>query len=256
MAAPLFNSTLAPANNSVLEIRKGLFDLLKKIQAVSDYLDEQIGGNEGELTPTGSPTFAEVITALLLANRVITPRVDNDGANLKINPLGGNISIGQDADLGKRLGIKANNGETVHCTFNGNGFSTYEWGIDADGDGFLAVKNKTGSTLFDVNGNGYTRLGADASAPAIKMKELAGTTASTQGGVQPVAHSLNSDKILSVDVVINYTGSSYIGLHHKFSAGYEADMSFDTTNVNVINMTANSANILSKPFKIIITYKE
>lgn len=40
MAAPKFTGTLTPRDNSTQEVRKGLFDMLKKVQAVTSYAEE------------------------------------------------------------------------------------------------------------------------------------------------------------------------------------------------------------------------
>jgi hypothetical protein len=123
-----------------------------------------------------------------------------------------------------------------------------------------AVGNVLIGTTTDNGGKlqvaGYTRLGSDAGAPAIKMKKLTGTTASTQGGIVNVAHGLTPSKILDVQIAVNYSGSGYVPLHHTYSAGYNVDCSWAATNIDVLNVPANSANVLSKPFTIMITYEE
>ncbi|BAU76120.1 hypothetical protein [Metapseudomonas furukawaii] len=112
----------------------------------------------------------------------------------------------------------------------------------------VLLSNATGATL-----NGYTKLGTDA--PAIKQKKLTGTTAAAQGNAVTVAHGLTSSKILDVRVTIFYEAGKGIPTNHPV-AGYQAGTGFDATNVTVSCIASNSANILSKPFTVLITYEE
>lgn len=104
---------------------------------------------------------------------------------------------------------------------------------------------------------GYTRLGSSASdAPLIKMKKITGTTASTEGASVNIPHELGATKILAVDIQVNYSGTAYVGNSHLRFAGYQFDYIHDNTNIRVYNVSGNSANILSKPVTILITYEE
>lgn len=102
--------------------------------------------------------------------------------------------------------------------------------------------------------DGYTNLGDDA--PKIKMKKLTGTTASSQGGIANIAHGLTSSKILSVDVTIEYGTDLYIPTGYKRIAGYWACKQWGSTNISIYNHATESENILSKPFKLLVTYEE
>lgn len=112
------------------------------------------------------------------------------------------------------------------------------------------------------NGNtdisGYTQLGTTADgAPAIKMKKLTTTSSSSQGGVVTVAHGLNRAKILGVHVLLTYAaGVADIPGPYLDVAGYEYNWQVTSTDINIYNKTGNSANILSKPVRILITYEE
>lgn len=110
----------------------------------------------------------------------------------------------------------------------------------------------------DANITGYTRLGARAEqAPAIKMKKLTATSASTQTGSVTVAHGLDRDKIIGVQVLLSYVaGAADIPASYLDVPGYEYNWQVNNTNVWILNKNGNSANILSKPIKILITYEE
>lgn len=102
---------------------------------------------------------------------------------------------------------------------------------------------------------GYTQLGTNA--PKIKMKKITGTTDSSQGGQTTIAHGLDASKIISVTSQVYYNSNTdFVLPSHTWSAGYEYNLSVDTTNIYVNNSGANSSNILSKPVTILITYEE
>lgn len=111
-----------------------------------------------------------------------------------------------------------------------------------------------GSNL-DVNG--YTKLGSDA--PAIKMKKLTGTTASTEGGIVTINHGITDfTKILTVNVVVNDDGTMN---SDQYEAGttageYEFSVDWNSTIIRVINHATNSNAILNEPFTVLIIYEE
>lgn len=102
--------------------------------------------------------------------------------------------------------------------------------------------------------NGFTKLGSDA--PAIKVKKLTGTTAASEGSQVSILHGLEDSKILSISVLVNYSTNDYI--HHSYRSVAEYEFEWINANGNIIvrNIGTNSANILSKPIKILITYEE
>jgi hypothetical protein len=106
--------------------------------------------------------------------------------------------------------------------------------------------------------NGFTKLGNDA--PSIKMKKLTGTTASAQGGTITVAHGLTASKIISINALVQYGAAGHYTMPGDLTAGYQFYAYSDTTNINLRlgggEHTGSSANILSKPFTVLITYEE
>lgn len=264
MAAPLFNSTLAPANNSVLEIRKGLFDLLKKIQAVSDYLDEQIGGNEGELTPTGSPTFA----------RVITPRIDNNGGDLQVNPTGGRAvfrksttgldsaiiaqAVGTNASALECVGRASDNVSGVY--FRSSDESTIYGSVAGSptATARAGLYNQAGAGIAITSG-GFARIGTDASAPAVKMWDTTFTMPAAGGNTLITILPSNS-KVLSVQVLVNTTGNEWIPPEFATSIGdntFRFWFYLDATDQRVrVGTLAGGTAVASKPAKLFLIYKE
>jgi hypothetical protein len=124
------------------------------------------------------------------------------------------------------------------------------------GTGADAVKVGIGVTAptSELEVNGYTQLGTNA--PAIKTLELTGTTASAQGSQVGVAHGLSSAKILSVDVLVEYSAGSFVHHSYTYNSGYDFSFYVTSTNIFVGNTSTNSSNVLSKPFKIFIIYMQ
>jgi hypothetical protein len=118
--------------------------------------------------------------------------------------------------------------------------------------GNVGVGTNAPTTKLEVNG--YTKLGSNA--PAVKMIKLTGTTASTQGGIITIPHTLNINKILSVDVMLSLNLTTLLPPGYNYSAGNEYTYAVNASTINIYNVAANSGNILSKPVRVLITYEE
>jgi hypothetical protein len=112
---------------------------------------------------------------------------------------------------------------------------------------------KTNSPTADLEVNGYTKLANDA--PAIKMKKLTGTSANTESGYVDIAHGVTGSKIIGVQVLIEYTPGSWIPTSYTHMPDYSCNFIVMASNIRIYNEASNSANILSKPVKILITYE-
>lgn len=105
--------------------------------------------------------------------------------------------------------------------------------------------------------SGYTRLGAVADgAPRIKVKKLTGTTAASQGANVLIPHGLTLSKILSVSIIVETNATSQHPPNYTITAGHEYEYVLVTSSISITNKNANSANILSKPMRILVTYEE
>ena len=146
---------------------------------------------------------------------------------------------------------------------------SYRWNLWSDGDMFRIVDdendemiqlNGTADTIKltgDVNITGFTQLGS--TGLNIKMKKLTGTTHASEGNFVTVAHGIaDHRKIISVEVLVEGVGASYITHPHShtYTAGYQFDYYFNSVNVIVLNLAGNSGQILSKALRILIIYEE
>ena len=118
-----------------------------------------------------------------------------------------------------------------------------------------------GTDIFNVSGNGnathngFTKLGS--SAPSIKVLKFIGTTNAAQGGLTSIAHGLTNSKILSVTVLVEYFPGAFVPHSYiRTTNGYQFDFYIDGPNIYIVNHPTNSALILSKPYKIMVTYEE
>jgi hypothetical protein len=128
----------------------------------------------------------------------------------------------------------------------------------------IGTSTATGSIFLSTNGTprltvtpaGYIKLGDNIATPAIKMKKLTGTTASTQGAISTIAHGLNDAKILSVQVLVEWNGSGGVVTNGSVIAGFLFTYNTGGGFITITNAPALGFNILSKPCRILITYEE
>jgi hypothetical protein len=94
----------------------------------------------------------------------------------------------------------------------------------------------------------------------IKVKRITGTTGATQGDIIAISHGIANDKILGWVSTVNFTGSgstsSYVTENHTYTTGYQYNIYNEgsTGSLNVMTVTGNSSQILSKPVSILIYY--
>lgn len=138
----------------------------------------------------------------------------------------------------------------------GGGITSIVEDLTPELGGHLDVKGKT---IFNSNASGgviiwdRTKLGVDA--PAVRMKKFTGVTHSSIGASTAIAHGVISSKILAVDCLIEYTPGFYMKTESSISIGRKTHITIDADNILIHNNSTDSAFILNKPFKVIITYE-
>lgn len=118
--------------------------------------------------------------------------------------------------------------------------------------GKTGIGTTTPASTLEVNG--FTKMGSDA--PAVKVKKLTGTTSAVEGFNVNIAHGVTASKILSVSVLVESSANNFTPPGFTHFAGYEYNFDILNGAVWVFNVDGNSGNILSKPFKVFITYEE
>lgn len=193
--------------------------------------------------------------------------------NTMMGSQSGNFSNGGDGNTFYGYNTGLNNASGSNNTYIGNSAVGGSGIVNATAIGNSAMVTQSNSLVLGGTGanavqvgigvtaptaqlevNGFTKLGSNA--PAIKMLKLTGTSAASQGGAVTIAHGINGVKILSVDVMLEWTPGAW--LHHSYTnaLGYVFNYYSTATSVVIINQTAASASITSKPMKILITYEQ
>ncbi len=101
----------------------------------------------------------------------------------------------------------------------------------------------------------YSKLGEFA--PAVKMKKVTATTPAIQGGCVDVNMGVQAGKILDYKVLVAYgTGTSgFVPEEYSIAPHYKFSTSISETSLQVCLHNGNSANIINKAIKVLITYE-
>ena len=211
------------------------------------------GGIGGSGTTNTIPKFTDAST---LGNSVITESAGKIGIGM--TPLVALDVAGQVRGSGNTSDGVAGSSTASYGVY-GQGTDTgwgglFRYNFDGNNSAYLGGNGTAASFYGPVHMNNGTSLGNGA--PSIKMKKLTGTTSSSQGGAVTVVHGLTSSTILSVSVLVEHATNSFLPAGYTIGTGSEFGWFADASNITVMNKTANSANILSKPIRILITYEE
>lgn len=115
-----------------------------------------------------------------------------------------------------------------------------------------------GSTFDgDIDIFGFTRMGLSGEgAPLIKMKKITGTGPAVNGTIA-IPHGLVASKILQVSVLMEYGlgPNELLSANYTTSPGFQYEWQVRPNDIFIINKSGNSANIGSRPLRILITYE-
>lgn len=172
--------------------------------------------------------------------------------------LGDKICLYDSGATNYGLGVQGNLLQ-IHSDLNGSDIAfghgtsaSFTENVRIKGTGEVGIGTAAPTAALEVNG--YTKLGT--TAPAVKLIKLTGTTAASQGTSITLATGVTGSKILAVNILVDYVSGSSVPPSYTASIGYEYDYYLNGSNLIIINKTSNSANILSKPIKVLITYEE
>jgi trimeric autotransporter adhesin len=174
----------------------------------------------------------------------------------------GNIGIGYDAGTGVTSGsnnifVGNNSGGTLNVSNK-----LFIENSNADKDNALIYGDFAADSLnlnADVTIRDFARLGSISSgAPAIKMKKILVPAGPAVNGNANYLFGggITDSKIIGVNVLMTYSGTTKIPPGYIDVAGYEYNIQVQFNGITVINKNGNSANIGGKPISILITYEE
>lgn len=249
--------------------------------ADTDGLELQILGNNDVLHANAARVMNRENTQLFLgANNTPVVNITPTG-NVGINSLFGGaptarFQIFHDTEGGfvkphinLITAVDANNGMIKMTNITASRYFGQYFNLNSGtaANNFLSFDYNGTTPILDLKGNGnvnhagFTKLGSDA--PSIKVKKYTGNTASVDGGTIEILHGLGNDKIVSMDLMVNYSGAAYIEEDYVAAAGYECNLFVGLGTINflqpvikITNKAGNSANVLNKPYKLIVTYEE
>jgi hypothetical protein len=144
---------------------------------------------------------------------------------------------------------------TRHLTFDSYGINAWDdtsasiLHLNTESSGRVEVSG-SGANASDLRVNGFTRLGGLA-APNIKMKKLSGTTDADDN--TSVAHGLAFDKMIAVNVLINFDANNKYPPQEIAGSSVVYRMYVNTSDISLKDV---SANLQSKAFTILITCVE
>ncbi len=181
------------------------------------------------------------------------------GSNVNSVSSSGILGIGINSASGV-IGLSSGTGTGVSGSSQGGiggSFSSTSGYALITGTGNVGIGTNTPTAKLDVAG--YTKLGDDATAPKIKMKELAiFNSAATYNGQSPQAHGLTASKIISVSVLLEWTAGYFVPVEYSSDVNLRYNYFISPTEIIVQNNTPGPTcpYICGKPVKVLITYKE
>ena len=103
----------------------------------------------------------------------------------------------------------------------------------------------------------FSKLGEDA--PSVKMKKITGTTPPNQGFCTTVSlGDISHDKVLQYKVLVNYGAglTAYVSEEYSFNPNYRFSTYLASSGLSVCLQSGNSSNLVSKSFRVLVTYEE
>jgi trimeric autotransporter adhesin len=216
----------------------------------------------GSATSIGDRNIA--IGAYALRNAVATTTNNvaiGDSTMQMLGNGGSNVALGSNA-LSKNVNGNRNIAIGLNAGYNETtSDKLYIENSNANKDNALIYGDFANDSLnlnAKVNVRDFTRLGTQASgAPAIKMKKMVITgPAANANQNYPFGGGLTDSKIIGVQVLLTYSGTSKIPPAYLDVAGYEYSFQVQFNGITILNKAGNSGNIANKPITILVTYEE
>ncbi|WP_341226061.1 hypothetical protein [uncultured Arcticibacterium sp.] len=218
---------------------------------------ESANGTDIRFSTTSNGTISPEERMRLTHKGYLGLNIDDPAVPLHINYFTTGINSTSGTAIFGQLSLAHTNisGSSINAWNSTNGTTLF---LNSSAGAKVQIGGTSGATQSDLDVNGFSKLGS--SAPKIKMKEISGTTSSLEGGLTNVSHGIsNAEKILAIDITVNAAAPSandFVPPSYTYHLGHEFNYHYDDGAISVRNIPGNSANILSKPIKILVTYKE
>jgi hypothetical protein len=114
-----------------------------------------------------------------------------------------------------------------------------------------------GYTFFtdgNVSSNNYIKLGSDS--PAIIFREFSGVTNTLQGAQYVVVTNIPQANVISASLTVDCGPAGYVTQSYTYTSGYLVELRIEDNFIYVNTVAGKSANILNKPFKLLLTIKK
>ncbi len=105
----------------------------------------------------------------------------------------------------------------------------------------------------NVRTNTYLKLGSDS--PAIFFLEFSGLTSTSQGGQYVVTTYIPQANVIAASLMVDCGSAGYVAQSYTYTSGYLVELRIEDDYIYVNNVAGKSANILNKPFKLLVTIK-
>ena len=120
------------------------------------------------------------------------------------------------------------------------------------------------SSQVSISSTGYTQLGSSGvsatngtvSYPSFKVMMIEGTTGLVNGTATVGISGITDAQIISIEILVEESTGSFIPPGFTAIAGFQFTFNYNGGDLFIRNVSSNSANIGSKPFKAIIRYIE
>jgi hypothetical protein len=203
------------------------------------------------------PYFSTTMTTFQLCAKnlgtTVAPAISSSGfVGIGISTPEAHLDVNGDGIVRRDLYVGRNSNFYGNATFNGN--LTFNKLVTINQDVTMKGQLVVEDSLIS---QGYTRLGkVTDGTPKIKMKEFNITSGATSNGQSAVNHGLNSTKIISVSVLLEWTAGYLAPPEYSPDPLLNYNYFVSPTQIIVQNNAASCAYICSKPVKILVTYKE
>jgi len=191
---------------------------------------------------------ADAVNAQILQKGILTyaSTVSGTGDNVIVNTIPSFTPV-----AGTEIAFKAIAANTGVPFLNVNGAGYYLI-TKPNNYGLYPGELKSGQMVTAIYNGSYWVM---TSPTAVAATEFTGFTSSSQSGTVIINHGITGT-ILSVTLTIEYLPGNFVWGEYSLNSGYKASIYWSNTQLFLANSAApGSANILNKPYRIVVTWR-